>query len=445
MDAGKDNLTNRARFTAGRIKDFKLPEGSVQAFYWDTLVPGLGLRVTKSARAYIFQSRIHGRSFRVKIGPEHSWGVEEARAEARRLRVMTDSGQDPRSEKQGQADAANAERLELKRRSVTLADAWKEYEKARKPDWSQSHIRDHEHVMQAPGQQRARSNKLTVSGPLWELRELPLTELSAEGMLQWIAANRHRPASAARAFRLLRTFLNWCAEQEDYAGLAPTEHVLTKSVRRAVPKPKAKDDVLQREQLVLWFASVRALPDSAISACLQTLLLTGARTGEVIRLRWEDVDFRWRVLRLGDKVEDKRDIPLTPYVGAMMHALPRRNAFVFASSDPKTPDTAISWPHHAHERALKAAGLPHLSLHGLRRSFGTLSEWVETPVGVAAQIQGHKPSAIAEKHYRRRPLDLLRQWHDKIEAWILDQADIKQPSPGNAAGILRLATDRGES
>jgi intergrase/recombinase len=45
-----------------------------------------------------------------------------------------------------------------------------------------------------------------------------------------------------------------------------------------------------------------------------------------------------------------------------------------------------------------------------------ISEWVEVPVGVAAQIQGHKPSAIAEKHYRRRPLDLLRMWHDKIEA-----------------------------
>jgi len=41
-------------------------------------------------------------------------------------------------------------------------------------------------------------------------------------------------------------------------------------------------------------------------------------------------------------------------------------------------------------------------------------------MGIVAQIQGHKPSAIAEKHYRRRPLDLLRKWHDQIEAWILE-------------------------
>ena len=37
---------------------------------------------------------------------------------------------------------------------------------------------------------------------------------------------------------------------------------------------------------------------------------------------------------------------------------------------------------------------------------------------------GHKPSATAEKHYKVRPLDLLRMWHTKIEAWILEQAGI---------------------
>jgi intergrase/recombinase len=46
------------------------------------------------------------------------------------------------------------------------------------------------------------------------------------------------------------------------------------------------------------------------------------------------------------------------------------------------------------------------------------------PTGVVAQIMGHKPSAIAEKHYRRRPLDLLRMWHVRIEAWILEQAGV---------------------
>ena len=95
-----------------------------------------------------------------------------------------------------------------------------------------------------------------------------------------------------------------------------------------------------------------------------------------------------------------------------------------------------------HERALAAAGLPHLSIHGLRRSFGTLCEWVEMPAGVVAQIQGHKPSATAEKHYRRRPLDLLRMWHTRAEAWMLEQAGIEQPSASEELGTLRVVASR---
>jgi integrase len=84
-------------------------------------------------------------------------------------------------------------------------------------------------------------------------------------------------------------------------------------------------------------------------------------------------------------------------------------------------------PTKAHIAALEAGGLPHVTLHGLRRSFSTLSEWVEVPAGIVAQIQGHKPSAIAEKHYKKRPLDLLRMWHERVEAWILNEAGIPQP------------------
>jgi hypothetical protein len=37
---------------------------------------------------------------------------------------------------------------------------------------------------------------------------------------------------------------------------------------------------------------------------------------------------------------------------------------------------------------------------------------------------GHKPSATAERHYKVRSLDLLRVHHERIEAWILEQAGI---------------------
>lgn len=54
----------------------------------------------------------------------------------------------------------------------------------------------------------------------------------------------------------------------------------------------------------------------------------------------------------------------------------------------------------------------------------SLTEWLEIPAGVVAQIMGHKPSATAENHYTVRPLDLLRMHHERIESWILEQAGV---------------------
>jgi integrase len=156
---------------------------------------------------------------------------------------------------------------------------------------------------------------------------------------------------------------------------------------------------------------------------LQGLLLTGARRNELAALKWADVDFQWESLTLRDKEEGERTIPLTPYMEHLITPLPRRNEFVFSS--PSAASGRIEEPRIQHVKALTSAELPPLSLHGLRRSFGTLSEWVEVPVGIVAQIMGHKPSAIAEKHYIQRELDLLHLWHVKIEAWILEQAGIK--------------------
>lgn len=63
-------------------------------------------------------------------------------------------------------------------------------------------------------------------------------------------------------------------------------------------------------------------------------------------------------------------------------------------------------------------------MHGLRRSFKSLTEWQEVPAGVVAQIMGHKPSATAEKHYTVRSLDMLQMYHETVEAWILEQGGV---------------------
>ncbi|WP_018876729.1 integrase family protein [Thioalkalivibrio sp. ALE31] len=429
----------RVRLTRERLKAFTCPPERRQAFLWDSEAPGLGLRVTKAgAKAYIFQSRLHGRSLRVTIGPVgHFETVEDARTEARRLAELVRQGVHPEDDAKAKAAEAEAARAERTRATVTLGDAWTDYVAERSGEWSEAHRHDHDRAMTAPGLPRRRSRQPTTAGALYSLRGERLRDLTAERLARWMETeSAKRPAVAARAFRLLRTFLNWAAEHPDYRGLADTSALLTGAVRRKVPRQKPRDDVLQREQLAPWFEAVRRITNPVASAYLQTLLLTGARSGELATLRWDDVDFQWRALTIRDKAEGERTIPLTPYVAALLAGLPRRNGWVFSS--PQSESGRIGAQTRVHTRAVEAAGLPPVTLHGLRRSFGTLSEWVECPVGIVAQIQGHKPSAIAEKYYRRRPLDLLRQWHVRIEGWMLEQAGMGQPEYGTGER-LRVA------
>lgn len=180
--------------------------------------------------------------------------------------------------------------------------------------------------------------------------------------------------------------------------------------------------MLGHEQLLAWFTAVKQIGSPVISAYLQCLLLTGSRREELAALRWEDVDFKWNKLTIHDKVEDFRIIPLTPYVAYLLAALPRRNEWVFSSLT--AASGRLTEPRIAHNQACAVAGLD-MTLHGLRRSFATLCEWTGTPAGIAAQIQGHKPQGVREQNYIRRPFDLLRMWHVKIEAWMLEQAGIE--------------------
>lgn len=438
----------KQNFTAARVDSFQCEPGKQQTIFWDAKTPGFGFRVTAGgARAYIFESRLFGKTIRVTIGDARAWDIGRARTEASRLKTLIDDGKDPREVRAEQQAAHAARRVELRRQDLVVSEAWRRYLEARREKWSDRHYSDHMRLSEAGGRPAKKGGRQIVAGPLAPLMALRLSELTRDVVDSWLAEEvKVRPARARLAFSLLRAFISWCQEQADYVNLASTEVCTNKRIREHLPKPKTKADCLQREQLAEWFGSVRNIENPVQSAYLQGLLIAGARREEWAGLRWEDVDFRWRSLVLDDKVEGTggRTIPLTPYLAALLLNLKQLNEtpptkrqavrlaekgeiwepspWVFASKT--SEDGKIAEPRIAHNKALAEAELPHITLHGLRRSFGTLSEWVEVPVGVVAQIQGHKPSAIAEKHYRRRPLDLLRMWHDKIETWMLEQAGI---------------------
>ncbi|MGS1021638.1 tyrosine-type recombinase/integrase [Burkholderia glumae] len=444
---------SKQNFTAARVENFQCDPGKQQTIYWDAKTPGFGLRVTAAgARAYIFESRLFGKTVRVTIGDVRAWDLARARTEAARLKTLIDDGKDPREVRAQQQAAHEARRVEARRQDATFGEAWDEYVENRKPFWSERHYCDHLQHSDVGGRSKKRGKGVTQPGPLAELRPLKVSELTGERIAEWLARqSKDRPTMSALSFRLLRGFIRWADDMPTYAGLIPEATYKARGIRDVLPRVKPKNgDSLQREQLTPWFREVRKIPNPIQSVYLQGLLITGARREEWAGLRWADVDFRWRSLVLDDKIDGTggRTIPLTPYLATLLLQLKRLNEtppdqrqlarlagrgdtwapseWVFASKT--SEDGKIAEPRIAHNKALAAAELPHVTLHGLRRSFGTLSEWVEVPVGVVAQIQGHKPSAIAEKHYRRRPLDLLRMWHDKIEAWMLEQAGVASPA-----------------
>lgn len=438
----------RQRLTLPRIAAFK-PKSD--GFLWDEDVPQLAVRARASgSKSFVFQGGLAYVDIRITIGSVDVWTIEAAREEARRYQRMIDDGKDPRevqrqevearkAEEAARQSAAEAEQKELQRRAVTVGEAWAAYVTARSHKWGDSHKRDHEKAIQPGGQRITRGRKkgqgeYSLPGMVYPLLREPLKDLTSERLAAWMQENNARGATeAAKNFRLLRAFLNWCAERPEYSGIVRPDACRTSEVKDHVRAVKAKGDSLQREQLPLWFEHVRALRNPVHAAYLQTALLTGARREELTGMRWDDVDFQWKTVTIKDKVEGERTIPLTPYVAALLASLPRRNEWVFSS--PSAESGRLQEPLKPHKNAMEAAGLPPFTLHDLRRSFGTLAEWVECPVGVVAQIQGHKPSALAEKHYRRRPIDLLRVWHVKIEAWILKEAGIEPPSEEQAPGL----------
>ncbi|WP_299084421.1 tyrosine-type recombinase/integrase [uncultured Paraglaciecola sp.] len=425
---------NKVNFTAGRVAAFKCPDGKKEAFLWDDKQPGLGLRAFASGKkTYIFQVWVNGRTQRTVIGAEESFDIEQARTEAKKFNVLASQNVSPAKVKREKAAAELSEEKEVKRGSVTLGAVWSEYVEANKNDWGEKHYKDHLKSVQQAGLPWARGKgRLTKQGCLFPLVNIKLGDLNADLVRRWLdKENKTRPGVAAQTYRLLFACLSWSNEQPEYAGLIDVVALKSKAVKKTVTKLKPRDDVLQREQLPALFAEFRKIANPVISAYVQTLLLTGARRNELMGLQWSDVDFTWKSMTIRDKatskgsVEGVRVIPLTPYVESLLIQLPRRNQWVFSSLSGKSGK--LNDPRKSYDPAINAAGIANLTLHGLRRSFATLSEWVEVPTGVVAQIMGHKPSATAEKHYKQRPLDLLRLWHERIETWFLEQAGLCAP------------------
>ena len=433
-------------FTAGRVSGFKCPPDKKQTFLWDAIAPGLGLRATPAGKpAYVFQSVYQGKDIRITIGSPTAWRIPEAQAKARELQRLIDEGKDPRDLKrdalaaQAEKQAAAAAKAEAdKAAALTVGDLWPLYlengKPKRKDAWKPRYRADLEAMAVPGGEKKKRGQGLTRPGPLYPLLALPLAGVNEDTLKNWYdreaVSGKHQ---AARALMMFRGFLRWCAARPEYRSLTDRDAGKAAAIVESLPSTTRRTDALEAAQVPGWWAGVEQLSNRTASAYLRALLLTGARREELAALTWANVDFQWRKLTIADKVDSTRTIPLTPYMAQLLVTLPRVGPFVFASTGKAG---RITDARASHTPALRHAGIEHLTVHGLRRSFSLLGEAAGAPAGAIAQVMGHKPSATAEG-YRPRSIDALRPFLEQIEAHILSLAGVQFDAQA-APGALRV-------
>lgn len=418
----------RVRLTAGRIESFACPPGKSQAFLWDTDAPALALRVTPTGRrTFVFEARLAGESMRIAIGTVTDWPLGEARKRAQELKRLVDAGIDPREEERKRQQQRAAEAAREAAEELTVRSAWLRYMEEGKPKrrdaWKPRYLADMQRMTAPGGEPKKRGSGLTLPGHITPLLSLRLSQIDEDRLTAWfLAESRRSKHQATRALMMFRGFLRWCSIQPEYRRLVSTEVAKGAAIMDNLPETKRRTDALEAAQVSGWWAAVAQLPNQVASAYLRALLLTGARREEMAALKWADVDFRWQKITIADKVGDTRTFPLTSYLSKLLQGLPRAKGsdgeaspFVFASAS-KTG--RIADPRSSHERALAAAGIDGLTLHGLRRSFSLLGEAAGAPAGAIAQVMGHRPSATAEG-YRPRSVDALRPYLQRIEDHVL--------------------------
>jgi len=438
-DAAID-LSVTHELSAGLIERLTCPPGVPKGLLRDKDVTGLRVRVTANgAKSFVFEAKLNGKAISRTLGKFPLMTIDEAKAQARDLaRTVKNDKLDPR-ELDREAEAAKAAAILAEAaRAVTVGEVWPHYlaegTPKRRDAWKPRYLADLRKIVAPGGEDKKRGTGKTRPGPIYPLLRLRLADVNEDTLKSWFdAESKSGKHQAARALMMFRGFLRWCSGRPEYRRLTDREAGRAASIVESLPQVNARIDCIEDAQLPGWFKGVEALENKTISVYLKALLLTGCRREEMAPLKWADIDFQWHKLTLADKVESTRVIPLTPYLERELASLPRINEFVFASTG---KGRHIHDPRNSHAKAVLEAGMPHLTLHGLRRTFSLLGEAADAPAGAIAQVMGHKPSGTAER-YRPRSVDALRPSMARIEAYILERAGIDF-SPEMAPGKLRI-------
>lgn len=179
-------------------------------------------------------------------------------------------------------------------------------------------------------------------------------------------------------------------------------HWLNENPVRRVSKETEPEGIvrwLSDEERDRLLAACRASPLKELELIVLLALTTGMRRGEILGLRWVDVDLKRRQAVLHKtKNRERRSVPLVPRVIELLeaHAKVRRLDTPFVFPQPGK-DRAID-PAHWFEHALKAAKVAEFRFHDLRHTAASYLAMSGATTAEIAAVLGHKTLAMVKRY-----------------------------------------------
>ena len=354
---------------------------------------GLYLRVAPSgAKSWILRTVINGRRCDLGLGSVTLVSLAEAREQAVHVRKVARAGGDLLVERR------RAHRwlptFEEAARQVHAAHAAGFRNEKHRKQWLASLAG----VVAAFGAKRVdaitSADILTALGPQW----LP------------------RPATSRRVLQRVRMIFEWCTAQGYCAGDNPTQG-LTKVLpkHRGAPRHHA---ALPYHAVPAFLRTLQAAEASEASRlAFEFLILTVARTSEVLLATWSEVDLDTRTWTIpGARMKSGRahSVPLAPRVLEILHrakGLSDGGPYVFPGRAPTKP----LW-NMVLLILLRRLQRDHLTVHGFRSTFRDwAAECTNVPRAVCEAVLAHTLRDKAEAAYNRT--DLFARRRELMTTW----------------------------
>ena len=341
-----------------------LPSGEREVVFWDHDLSGFGVRVYPSGtKVYLVQTRSGGKSRRITIGRHGVLTAEQARRKAAQLIARIKAGEEP-ARSQAPPDAG-----------PTISEVAERY------------MKEHVAVRCKPSTARAcRSTLDRYLLPAFGAR--PLGTIGREE----VAALQYRlhktPTMANRVVDLLSRLFNM-AEAWGVAldGGNPCRFV-QKYKERSCERFLSEEEFGRLGRVLDELETEGKVTPNA-AAAIRLLMLTGCRRGEIVTLRWEDVDLEAGELRLRDAKTGPRLVALSPAAVRVLSANRRHadNPWVIAG---RKPGTRLSNLNASWLVVRNCAGLEDVRLHDLRHSFASRALALGESLSMIGKLLGHR-------------------------------------------------------